>query len=174
MRDGFAGVSMRRLVEEIAKRRRLTKPAIYYHFPDKQALYAAVLLDVTARYGGQLRAAAAATGGLRARLVALGEVLLRLRPEALTRMRLDVEQHLAPDARVELHRAFERDIRGPVLAAFEQAARDGGLREGIAPSVAAAAFLSLVGGLAAGGAERPTGNTPEMAADLLLGGVARP
>ena len=73
-RHGYASVSMRQLVEEIAKRRRLTKPAIYYHFADKEGLYVAVLLDVAARQGVELRAAAGMSGDLRTRLAALADV----------------------------------------------------------------------------------------------------
>jgi TetR/AcrR family transcriptional regulator, cholesterol catabolism regulator len=174
MRYGYASVTMRRLVEEIAKQRRLTKPAIYYYFTDKEALYVAVLLDVAARNGHQLRAAAAVEGDLRSRLVVLAEVLARLDPEALTRMRLDIAQHLGAEAQAELRRAFQRDIFGPVLAIFEQAAQGGRLRAGMSPALTSAAFLGLVSSLVARVGGEGRGRAAELAVDVLLTGVASP
>lgn len=173
MRHGYASVSMRQLVEEIAKRRRLTKPAIYYHFADKEALYVAVLLDVAARQGVALRAAAATDGDLRGRLVDLAAVLARVNPEALTRMRLDIEQHVGPEARAALQQAFQREILGPVLGVFEQAAHEGRLRAGIVPALAASALLGLIGGLANREGQYPDLSGPALAVDLLLEGVGR-
>ena len=172
MRYGYASVSMRRLVEEIAKQRRFTKPAIYYYFTDKEALYVAVLLDVAARNGHQLRAAAAVEGDLRARLVALALVLARLDQEALTRMRLDIEQHLGAEAQAELRKAFQSEIFGPVLAIFEQAAQNGRLRLGISPALASSAFLGLVSSLVTRVGYEQRDRAAALATDVLLEGVA--
>lgn len=173
MRYGYASVSMRRLVEEIAKRRRLTKPAIYYHFADKEALYVAVLLDVAVRQGNQLRAAAAVAGDLRDQLVALATVLAQLRPEALTRMRLDIEQHVGGAARGRLHQSFQDEILGPVLAVFEHAEQQGRLRPMVSPAVAAAAFLGLVSSLSGYALREPETDAAHLAAAIVLEGVAR-
>lgn len=173
MQYGYASVSMRRLVDEIAKQRRLTKPAIYYHFADKEALYVAVLLEVAARQGAKLRAAAVAAGALRARLITLAEVLAHVNPEALTRMRLDIEQHVGAEARAALQQAFQREIFGPVLAVFEQAAREGQLRAGVTPALAASALLGLIGGLANRERQYPGVSASALAVDLLLEGVGR-
>lgn len=173
MRYGFASVSMRRLVEEIAKRRRITKPAIYYHFADKEALYVAVLLDVTARSGQQLRVAAAKAGDLRLRLVALARVLAQLDPEALTRMQLDIAQHVGSAARAELYHAFQRDIRGPILAVFDEATTGGVLRADRSSALAAAAFFGLVSSIVARPGQEWQDNAAELAVDVLLEGVAR-
>jgi AcrR family transcriptional regulator len=171
MRHGYVGVSMRLLVEQIARQRRLTKPAIYYHFSDKEALYVAVLLDVAARNGHQLRAAATAHGSLRSQLVALAEVLGRLEPESLTRMRLDIAEHVGAAARAELHQAFQRDISGPIYAVFEHTARAGELRPGLSAALATAAFLGLVSSLVTRvGTERRL-EAAGLAADVLLKGV---
>ncbi|MGI8916651.1 MAG: TetR/AcrR family transcriptional regulator [Chloroflexota bacterium] len=174
MRYGYASVSMRRLVEEITRHRKLTKPAIYYYYSGKEGLYVAVLLDVAARQGRQLRAASGAAAELRARLVGLAEVLARLDPESLTRMRLDIEQHLGAEARTVLRQAFQREILGPVLDVFEQASQEGRLRPNVSSALAAAAFLGLVGSLAARARYETGANTAEVVADLLLRGVARP
>lgn len=173
MRYGYASVSMRQLVDEVAKRRRLTKPAIYYHFSDKESLYVAVLLEVARRSGDHLRAALTVEGTVRDRLVALAEVLARLDPEALARMRLDIEQHLADEARAVLRQAFQRDIFGPVLHVLKEEEQNGRLRVGLSAAQGASAFLSLVSSLGARRGQARRDNVAELAVDVLLEGVAR-
>jgi TetR/AcrR family transcriptional regulator len=51
---GYAGAG----VDRIARRARLNKAMIYYHFPNKQALYRAVLQDTFRAIGARLRAIA--------------------------------------------------------------------------------------------------------------------
>src|SRR3954465_10470668 len=75
MEHGYAAVSMNQIVEEISKTRKLSKPAIYYHFVDKEALFVAVLDHVIERRGKALAAAGMAEGDLAARVSALAAAL---------------------------------------------------------------------------------------------------
>src|SRR6188474_263036 len=52
---GFAATT----VDRIARRARVNKAMIYYHFPDKRALYSAIIRDVFAPITGRIRAVAA-------------------------------------------------------------------------------------------------------------------
>src|SRR5947199_10179080 len=75
MQHGYAAVSMSQIVEEVSKVRKLSKPAIYYHFADKEALFMAVLLDSLERCGRAITAASATEGDLATRVTALVRAL---------------------------------------------------------------------------------------------------
>src|SRR5947209_20062662 len=76
MEHGYAAVSMNQIVEEICKTRKLSKPAIYYHFADKEALFIAVLDHVIERRGRAIEAAGMADGDFTARVTALAAALV--------------------------------------------------------------------------------------------------
>src|SRR4051794_37184548 len=77
MQHGYAAVSMSQIVEEVSKVRKLSKPAIYYHFADKEALFMAVLLNSLERCGQAITAASATEGGLPTRGAGLAAPLPR-------------------------------------------------------------------------------------------------
>ncbi len=67
----------------------------------------------------------------------------------------------------------ERYLMGPLVEVFARAARDGELRPGVAPHVAAMALIGLSGSLSAGPLHAaPLDDAVRTAADLLLNGVA--
>src|SRR5947209_5717180 len=75
MEHGYAAVSMNQIVEEISKTRKLSKPAIYYHFVDKEALFIAVLDHIIERRAKAIAAAGAIDGDLATRVTALAVAL---------------------------------------------------------------------------------------------------
>jgi AcrR family transcriptional regulator len=175
MQHGYAAVSMSQIVEEIVKSRPLTMPAIYYHFATKEALYAAVILDVGERVGRVIQQAAATPGDLTTRVHALAGALGQMRPERFTRMQLDMNEHLHAEARQQAFQVFMSQIVAPVVMVFADAAASGELRAHLQPEVAASALMVLVGGLAnpEDGMAAPV--SPHAVASLLLEGVrARP
>src|SRR5436305_1666434 len=62
---GVRGASL----EDIAREASVTKPTLYYYFPDKSALFTAVICSVLEEHGTGLRAAARRGGRARERLV---------------------------------------------------------------------------------------------------------
>src|ERR1043166_3936451 len=56
-------------VEDIAHEAAVTKPTVYYYFPDKSALFTAVVCSVLEHHGAGLRTAARRGGRARERLV---------------------------------------------------------------------------------------------------------
>jgi len=117
-RDGFAAAR----TSEIVARTGLTRGALYHHFPDKLALFAAVLEDVAARLAERIDAAAEGSPSARAELWA------------------GCEEWLVAMAEPTLHRLYL--VEGPAALGLprwrEIDAKHGGrsLREGIAATLA--------------------------------------
>ena len=171
MQHGYAAVSMSQIVEEIAKSRPLTMPAIYYHFATKEALYAAVILDVGERVGRVIQQAAATPGDLTTRVHALAGALGQMRPERFTRMQLDMNEHLHAETRQQAFQVFMSQIVAPVVKVFADAAASGELRAHVQPEVAASALMVLVGGLSNPEEGMAPPISPHAVASLLLEGV---
>lgn len=174
MEHGYGPISMNRVVGELAAVRRLSKPAIYYHFRDKEALYVAVLLDVTTRYGREIAAAGTLEGDLHTRVAAVAEALAHAQMDNFERMRADMKEHLSAEAQARLRHAFTQEILGPVETLFERAAQAGELRPSASPRLAAFALLSLVAGLGHNPLIRRDKSIGTLVAELLLDGVAEP
>jgi AcrR family transcriptional regulator len=174
MQHGYAAVSMSHIVEEITQVRSLTMPAIYYHFPTKEALYAAVVLDVGERVGRAIQHAAATPGDLTTRVHALAGALGLMRPERFTRMQLDMHEHLHEATRQQVQQAFMTQIVAPIVQVFADAVASGELRAHVQPELAASALMVLIGGLS--GAEENLGQPvpPHTVASLLLEGIRSP
>ena len=175
MQHGYASVSMSQIVEEISKTRSLTMPSIYYHFATKEALYGAVLLEVSERTGRMIAQAAEVQGAMRGRLHAVAGALGRAKPERFTRMLLDMNEHLQPETRQRVGEAFARLIFAPVVRVFADGIASGELRPDLDPSIAAGGLFALVSSFdGAEGSAFPV-IAPEAAADLWLDGMwARP
>src|SRR6185295_11637750 len=69
---GFAATS----VDRIARRARVNKAMIYYHFPDKRALYTTIVREIYTTIAGRLRAIAAESTPLDVKLDRLIETLV--------------------------------------------------------------------------------------------------
>jgi len=174
MQHGYASVSMSQIVAEVSKVRKLTTPAVYYHFASKEALYLAVILEMTARMGQSIGAAAAVEGDVHARVLSVARVLTREQPKNFERMSMDIEEHLGAPGREQVEHAFLEHILGPIVGVFSPVAAEGRLRVGLTPFVAAFALLGLLNGAT----ERPHAPPPDVAAaiavSILLDGVLLP
>jgi TetR/AcrR family transcriptional regulator, mexJK operon transcriptional repressor len=171
MQHGYAAVSMSQIVEEISKTRPLTMPAIYYYYPTKEALYAAVILDVGERVGHVIQQAAATPGDLTTRVHAVAGALGQMRPERFTRMQLDMNEHLHQETRQQAYHMFLTLIVAPVVQVFADASASGELSPHVQPEVAASALMVLIAGLS--GSEESMGPplSPHAVASLLLEGI---
>jgi AcrR family transcriptional regulator len=96
---GFAATT----VDRIARRARVNKAMIYYHFPDKRALYASIIRDAFAPIAERLRAATADPTPPPQRLARVIETLVRSVDESTHFLPLflreiaDGGEHLGPD-----------------------------------------------------------------------------
>ena len=118
---GFAATT----VDRIARRARVNKAMIYYHFPNKRALYACIIRAVFAPIVNRLRAAAAEHAPPDRRLAGLIEVLVRSVDESAYFLPLflreiaDGGEHLGPDELALLGDLFAV-VSGVVIEGAEQ------------------------------------------------------
>ncbi len=171
MEHGYAAVSMNQIVEEICKTRKLSKPAIYYHFADKEALFIAVLDHVIERRGKAITEAGMADGDFAARVTALAAALAAGRDYFMV-VRSAIGE-LGPAFRERFGRAMHTELDDPVVQAFARAAERGELRPGITPAIAASTLIGIVAHLSfrqsLSGTSR---DIPALAADILLNGIS--
>lgn len=164
---GYARVSMR----IVAGAAGVTKPALYYHFRDKEALYEECVSASQRRVGAMLRESAAGEGPLPERLQAATLTLLTESHHHPVRTQSDIAEHLPSEAQHRLREGFQDSVMRPLCDLFQAAAERGELRDGVSVPVAAAALLGLVmpflGPAPSGGepAWRPMPVPPDAAAE---------
>lgn len=137
---GYARVSMR----AVAGAAGVTKPALYYHFRDKEALYEECLSANQRRMGTLLRDSSSGDAALSDRILGLTRILLTGSRHHPVRTQSDIAEHLPADARGRLTQGFQDSVMAPLCEAFQAAEDRGELRDGVTVGVAAAALLGLV------------------------------
>ncbi|WP_272976368.1 TetR/AcrR family transcriptional regulator [Deinococcus geothermalis] len=138
--SGYHGVSMR----EVAAAVGVTKPALYHHYADKEALFLAMLEGTLAGLA-RLVEHAQAQAGVRAQLATLVGDLLASAPEQRVGLQLAGElRHVSPERR----RAFEEEYRrvwmGGLTHLIDGAMQRGELRTDLPPAVLTRALLALL------------------------------
>ncbi|MBZ9750323.1 TetR/AcrR family transcriptional regulator [Deinococcus sp. HMF7604] len=169
VQSGYHGVSMREVAEAVG----VTKPALYHHYADKEALFLA-MLDGTLAGLSRLVASAEAQVGIRLQLDTLVYELLATAPEQRVGLQLAGElRHVSPERRAAFEQAYRRVWVGGLSALFEAASARGELRGDIAPSTLARAFLALTYPLVTGApAADPQGTARALLAVFLDGAAA--
>ncbi|HVS43716.1 MAG TPA: helix-turn-helix domain-containing protein [Candidatus Dormibacteraeota bacterium] len=169
---GYARVSMR-LVATAAG---VTKPALYYHFRNKDALFEECVLATQKRMGEMLREATASAGSLEDRVTAVAQILLTGTPHHPVLTQNDIAEHLPAEVRERLDRGFQDNVIAPLAGLFADAGTRGELRPDVTDEVAATstlgvcmAFLPVAPQGAATAAEPPNAG---MIADVVLHGVS--
>lgn len=183
---GYARVSMR----SVAQAAGVTKPALYYHFRDKQALYEeCIAIDQDRQENAVLRAGQS-EGTFAERLTAVARAVLSASPHHPVRVIYDLAEHLPEDAATRIQRTYSDAVTGPVVQFFTTAASRGELRPGLTPAAAGTALLGMcmasalpvveMHGQGAGallpasqnGASAGAARAVEAVVDILLRGVA--
>jgi AcrR family transcriptional regulator len=136
---GYARVSMR-LVATAAG---VTKPALYYHFRNKDALFEECVLATQKHMGEMLREASTSAGSLEQRVTAVAQILLTGSPHHPVLIQNDVAEHLPGEARERLDRGYQENVIAPVAALFSEAGSRGELRPEVSDEVAATSILGV-------------------------------
>jgi AcrR family transcriptional regulator len=169
---GYARVSMR-LVATAAG---VTKPALYYHFRNKDALFEECVLATQNRMGAMLREATASVGSLEERVTAVAQILLTGTPHHPVLIQNDIAEHLPAEVRERLDRGFQENVLGPLAGLFADAGTRGEMRPEVSDEVAAASTLGVcMAFLPAPSTGAPAeGALPDagMIADVVLHGVS--
>ncbi len=158
--SGYHGVSMREVAEAVG----VTKPALYHHYADKEALFLAMLDGALAGLD-RLVQHAGAQSGLHAQLNTLVGELIASAPEQRVGLQLASElRHVSPDRRAAFEAEYRRVWMGGLTDLFNASAARGELRRDLPPSALARAFLAIIYPLVTG----PRLPEPEETARALL------
>jgi TetR/AcrR family transcriptional regulator len=169
---GYARVSMR-LVATAAG---VTKPALYYHFRNKDALFEECVLATQKRTGEMLREATASAGSLEDRVTAVAQILLTGSPHHPVLIQNDIAEHLPAEVRERLDRGFQENVIAPLAGLFADAGTRGELRPEVSDEMAATSTLGVC--MAFMPVAPPSSTAPPalanagMIADVVLHGVS--
>jgi AcrR family transcriptional regulator len=136
-RLGFARVSMR----EVATAAGVTKPALYYHFRNKEALFEECLADFHDELAAAMRYAARRAGSSTERVRAVAETLLSGAPYHPVRVHEELAEPASGPLRQRLRSTFSSAVVAPVVDLFVELEASGQLRAGVRPADAAAALI---------------------------------
>jgi len=152
---GFRGTSL----DEICRQCTLTKPTLYYYFPDKETLYIRALLGQLRGLRQQLEQ----PGDLPQRLEALAAHILANFATSIDHLLRDMVHVKQPAHHARVEGAFYSDLFRVLVDALAQGMAEGQLRPGD-PHLYAWAFLGLVNTFAG----RPEADRPGALARTLV------
>jgi len=135
---GVHGASL----DDIAREADVTKPTVYYYFPDKSALFTAVVCSVLEQHGAGLKTAARRGGRARDRLVSALAFLIDARCSG-PRLLRDGGVTLTVDQTSQARSAFFRHFFAPLQQILEEGIRAGELRQ-LDTAFAAQSLLNLL------------------------------
>jgi AcrR family transcriptional regulator len=137
---GYEGVSMREIGEAVG----ITKAALYYHFPDKESLFMAIVGASLEEISGVLDRAEQAGPDARTRIGAAVRGLLDLPGErrALIRVASQEMVHVNPEVRLAFNEVYQQRFVGRIAAMLADGMERGELCP-IEPQLAAWLLLGM-------------------------------
>ncbi len=141
---GYLGISL----EEVAREVGVSKPALYYHFPEgKEELFVAIAHRALEQHreGLERAIASARDGAGRLRAIARWLMSERAREHPMTELR-NVSNFMNERHRAELAAAFFGSLYAPIYGVISSAVESGEFREHIAEFLTWA-FLGLLSGM---------------------------
>ena len=121
---GVRGASL----DDIAREAAVTKPTVYYYFPDRSALLTAVICGVLEEHGTGLRTASRRGARARDRLASVLAYLVTTRCSG-PRLLRDGAAGLTVDQTSQARSAFFRHFFSPVQQVLDEGVRTGELRQ---------------------------------------------
>ena len=165
--SGYHGVSMREVAEAVG----VTKPALYHHYADKEALFLAMLDGALATLA-RLVEHAGQQQGIRAQLDTLIRDLLDTAPEQRVGLQLASElRHVSPERRAAFETEYRRVWMGGLTGLMTQAVERGELRSDLPPSAHTRTFLALTFPLVNGPAMPDARSTAQALLSIYLDGA---
>lgn len=137
---GFSAVSMNDLVAAVG----LTKPTIYYHFSDKETLFAEVVVEMM-RHGHELFSAGIKRcKTTQEKLTRLAEGYFRFSPTSLSTMVRDCAEQLSETHLKKVMEAHRFYLLSPIQAILAQGVEDGTIGASENPETLALYFISWI------------------------------
>lgn len=137
---GFSAVS----INDIVAAAEVSKPTLYYYFPDKEALYSAVLVEIIGKAGASFQETLSRSMPLREKLVALTEKFFEHAPASLPCLLRDVAQHLNPDSSGRVLDLYRTLIYKPFEDLFQESMTKGELKPVQNPRLLTELFLTML------------------------------
>jgi AcrR family transcriptional regulator len=134
---GFARVSMR----QVARAAGVTKPAVYYHFRNKESLFEECLTDFNDELQATMRRAVRHRGSSDERVRAVAETLLSGSPYHPVRVHDELVEEGSGPLRERLRSTFSTVVVAPVVDLFADLEARGDLRPGVEPADAASVLI---------------------------------
>lgn len=164
---GYHGVSMR----EVAAAVGVTKPALYHHYADKEALFLAILNGALAGLLGVVERSKQHVG-LRAQLSVLIHDLLASAPQQRVGLQLASElKHVSAERRADFEQRYRSVWMGGLSEMMQQAVSSGELRADLPSTVLTRALLGLMYPLVSGPAATDPQGTAQALVSLFLDGA---
>ena len=133
MERGYVGVSINDVVQAVG----ITKPTLYYHYADKEALYTAVATRALELMGEDLRAVIVRTDlNFEDQVIKLIEVIQGHGDEDFRMMRHQIRTFLAVHRQSSLADVFHAQMVRPIVALMEHGQRLGSIQAGSAFEIA--------------------------------------
>jgi AcrR family transcriptional regulator len=174
---GFAEVSM----QQIADAAGMTKASLYYHFRDKEDLFAHVVQHEGKRLLSGITAELDGVESFREQLKRVALFFFKAIRSDIGRLMTDFHRHVSEDSHQRMRQAFEGgglDPIGMLRPYFERAAATGEARQ-VDIDFAITLFFSMVGGVCKFAEQKPAAlplgeQQAEMIVDVFLHGVGAP
>ncbi|MFZ9859382.1 MAG: TetR/AcrR family transcriptional regulator [Roseiflexaceae bacterium] len=140
MERGYVGVSVNDVVSAVG----ITKPTLYYHFSDKEALYAAVADRALRIMGDELTAATANQNQpFVDQLTAVIRTIQSHADEDFRMMRHEIRMHLVSERQQHLARHFYDNMMAPIVALMQHGLDIGEVRQRSADDLAMLFFCLI-------------------------------
>lgn len=159
---GVRGASL----DDIARQASVTKPTVYYYFPNKSALFTAVVCSVLEEHGAGLKTAAHRGGRARERLVSALAFLIGARCSG-PRLLRDGGMTLTVDQNSQARSAFFRHFFSPLQQILDDGVAAGELRQ-LDTAFATQSLLNLLDPWT-GRDPLPGGRSPQQLATDIVG-----
>ncbi|HEX6121956.1 MAG TPA: TetR/AcrR family transcriptional regulator [Ktedonobacterales bacterium] len=146
---GFADVS----VGEIAEAVGVTKPTLYYHFGNKEALYTAVLCDLLREVGGYVQRIVRLEQPIRVRLTELATGYFAHADTTMEPVLRDANELIGPAMAAEVYRIYHEEMLAPIETLMEEGIRQGEIRA-LEPEHLVRALMGLLDAFSPAGGHR--------------------
>lgn len=173
MEKGYRAVSTR----EIASVVKITQPALYHHFEDKETLYIEVVRELTKQIQLKMHPLLASTKTSEEQLKDMLIMLIEKHPTNILLMVHDILNEMNPENQYLMYRLWQETYLEPFQAFFQGQEAAGKLREGITAEVAARYCLATISPLFSGKSQfaekQSTTQRIEELMDLMMFGISK-
>ncbi|EAC5533167.1 TetR/AcrR family transcriptional regulator [Listeria monocytogenes] len=146
MEKGYRAVSTR----EIAKIAKITQPALYHHFEDKESLYIEVVRELTQNIQVEMHPIMQTSKAKEDQLHDMLIMLIEEHPTNILLMIHDILNEMKPENQFLLYKLWQKTYLEPFQDFFERLENAGELRDGVSAETAARYCLSTISPLFSG------------------------